>query len=76
MKAKRRVLRAGAAWLVVVSVGLGPACATTFKCGDHFECNIATEYCQTTTGGAVSERGAPSPVSHCVRFAENDFLPV
>lgn len=61
--------------------GLGPACATTFKCGEYFECNSATEYCQTTTGGAVSEQGAPSPVSTCMRFAENqphecpDFTP-
>ena len=68
--------------MVAAGVSLGAACATSFRCGQDTECSIATEYCQTTTGGAVSERGAPSPVSHCVRFAENqphacpDFTPV
>jgi hypothetical protein len=40
---------------------LATACATSFPCGPHARCDVATEYCQTTTGGAISEAGAPAP---------------
>ena len=69
------------ALMAALWIGLAAACATTFKCGADAECNIATEYCMHSTPGAVRESGAPSPISHCMRFEANqshecpDFKP-